>query len=663
MTGKPSYEELEQRVKVLEMAETERKQAEEALQESKNRFKLLFEQSPLGIEIYDSDGLQIQVNPANEKLWNIKAEESVLKYNVKQDRLLEEKGLKHFVDKAYNGEAIITPDFEYDSRKVGYEKSRLRLLRTHLYPIIDSAGIVTNIVLLHEDITDRKQAEEALKKSEEKLRAVFETIGDGIDILNINGDILDSNEAFLQMFGYSCKEDVIGKNASEFFAPKELKRAIDTINNVQDGVKSKTQEFRLKKFSGEEFDAETTHAIIFDDSEKPIGFVAVTRDITKRKQAEKQLQQTQKMEAVGTLAGGIAHDFNNMLGVIIGNTELAMDEVPEWSPARHNLEQIETASLRSKDVVKQLLSFCRRTDPEQKPVNISPIIKDSLKFLRSSIPTSIEIQRTIPDTSGTILATPTQIHQVMMNLCINAAHVMSENGGTMEVSVSDIEIAKDEIQDPALTQGQYVKISVRDTGDGISKENLNRIFDPYFTTKEVGKGSGLGLSVVHGIVQNHNGVVSVDSEVGIGTTFDVFFPVVEEEPATKEDTDTTIPTGNEKILFVDDEEAILSMTSEMLERLGYTVTPKSSGMDILETFQAQPESFDLIISDMTMPNITGDKLAERLQQIRPDIPIILCTGFSDRINDEKAKSIGIRALVMKPIVKSVLAKTIRKVLD
>jgi CheY-like chemotaxis protein len=370
------------------------------------------------------------------------------------------------------------------------------------------------------------------------------------------------------------------------------------------------------------------------------------------------------MESIGTLAGGIAHDFNNIINIILINTELAIDDVPEWHPARYSLEEAKKACFRARDLVQHLLSFSMKTNPERKLIKINPVIKDCLKFLRSSIPTSIEIRETIPDESGIISADPSQINQVMLNLCTNAAHAMSENGGIMEVSLSVIENGKNEAnQNIELNQCQYVKITVSDTGHGITKEHLDRVFDPYFTTKKVAEGSGIGLSVVHGIVKNHNGVISVESEYGKGTTFNVFLPVVEKKAASEEETDTTIPTGNERILFVDDEKSIANPTSRMLERLGYTVTVKASSTDTLEAFRTQPDNFDLIISDTTMPNMTGDKLAKELLQIRPDIPIILCTGFSEKINDEKAKSIGVRALVMKPIVKSVLAKTIRKVLD
>ncbi len=274
---------------------------------------------------------------------------------------------------------------------------------------------------------------------------------------------------------------------------------------------------------GKEIPIDDSGAPIRDEKGNITGIVLVFRDITDFKQAESdrqkmesQLRQSQKMESIGTLAGGIAHDFNNILSIMIGNTELAMDDVPEWNLARNNLEEVKIAGLRAKDVVQQLLSFSRKTDPKRKPVKISPIIKDFLKFLRSSIPTSIEIRKSIPDESGTILADPTQVHQVMMNLCTNAAHAMSENGGIMDVSLSVIEIGKDEInQSMELNRGQYVKVTVSDTGNGIAKEHLDRIFDPYFTTKEVGKGSGIGLSVVHGIVKSHNGAISIDSTLPV----------------------------------------------------------------------------------------------------------------------------------------------------
>jgi CheY-like chemotaxis protein len=369
------------------------------------------------------------------------------------------------------------------------------------------------------------------------------------------------------------------------------------------------------------------------------------------------------MEAIGTLAGGIAHDFNNILGIILGNTELSMYDVPEWNPTRLNLEEIRTASLRAKDVVQQLLSFARKTKLEKKPTNIIPIIKESLKLLRSSIPTSIEIRQNIPKDIDTILADPTQINQVLINLCTNAEHAMLD-GGIIEVDLKNVELDEDiAAKYPELNPGRYVNLVIDDTGHGIAQEDIDRIFDPYFTTKEVDRGTGMGLAVVHGIVKGHNGFISVKSEPGKGTAFSVFFPVVEKEAVVETETDEELPSGNERILFVDDEESIVGIGHQILERLGYKVESTTSPIDALELFRSKPDQFDLVITDMAMPKMTGDKLVKEILKIQPDIPIILCTGFSEKIDEKKAKAIGVADYIEKPLDMRDYAMKIRKVLD
>jgi len=382
-----------------------------------------------------------------------------------------------------------------------------------------------------------------------------------------------------------------------------------------------------------------------------------------RKRLEKQLYHSRKMESIGTLAGGIAHDINNILGIILGNAELAMDDVPEWNPARLNLAEVKTASLRGKDVVRQLLSFARKTEQERKPVKINLIVTGALKLLRSSIPTSIEIRSNIPRDSAIILADPTQINQIMINLCTNAAHAMEEDGGVIEISLDSMTLDESTAQSYELSPGRYVKLTVNDTGHGIDPEIKDRIFDPYFTTREVGKGSGLGLAVVHGIVTNHDGAISVDSEVGKGSTFNVFFPIVKREIIPEITIDEALPTGKERILFIDDEDSMVKMGHQRLERLGYKVESITSSLKALDIFRSKPDQFDLVITDLTMPQMTGDKLVKEILNIRPEMPIIICTGFSEKMDGEKAREIGASGCLEKPHEKRDLAKMVRKVLD
>jgi len=391
--------------------------------------------------------------------------------------------------------------------------------------------------------------------------------------------------------------------------------------------------------------------------------IILKREQKERKKLEQQLIQAHKMEAVGTLTGGIAHDFNNMLGIILGNTELAMDDVPEWNAARLNLEEIKTASLRAKDVVRQLLSFARRTDQERKPVELNPIIIGALKLLRSSIPTSIEIRSNIPREPAIILADPTQIHQIMISLCTNATHAMEEDGGVLEISLGSMTLDESSAQSYELSPGRYVKLTVTDTGHGIDPEIKVRIFDPYFTTKEVGKGSGMGLAVVHGIVMSHDGVILVDSAVGKGTSLNIFLPVIESEPVSEAPIDEDLPTGKERILLVDDEESIIRMGHQRLERLGYKVESTTSPLEALDIFRSEPKQFDLVITDLTMPKMTGDKLVKEILNIRSNMPIIICTGFSKKMDREIARKIDAAGYLEKPHEKRDLAKMVRNVLD
>jgi nitrogen-specific signal transduction histidine kinase/ActR/RegA family two-component response regulator len=412
---------------------------------------------------------------------------------------------------------------------------------------------------------------------------------------------------------------------------------------------------------GEIIPVSVSGAIYKDKNGNPIGSVINLRDISHQKKLEAQLQQAQKMEAIGTLAGGIAHDFNNILSSVIGYTELALDNEKRGTFQHKNLQQILYSGNRAKDLVKQILTFSRQVDQKQKPIQVKPIVKEVLKMLRATIPSTVEIEQ-IVQSNALVMGDPTQIHQILMNLCANAAHAMEDNGGLLTVRLLDAELDSDFISNhPDLKPGPYINLTVTDTGHGISPDVVKKIFDPFFTTKE--KGTGMGLSVVHGIVRSHGGDIYVYSEPGKGSTFKVCLPVIESRFKPEERAESPIPKGTERILFIDDEPAIMKLGKQTLESLGYDVVARNSSIEALELFKKKKDRFDLVITDMTMPNMTGEKLSEKLMQIRPDIPVILCTGFSSMIDEQKALDMGIRAFISKPILKREIAEAIRKVLD
>ena len=389
----------------------------------------------------------------------------------------------------------------------------------------------------------------------------------------------------------------------------------------------------------------------------------LARREAEKQQLEMQLRQTQKMEAIGTLAGGIAHDFNNILGIISGYTELARLDAPEGSRSQKCLKEIFTASLRARDLVQQILTFSRQGANEPKPLQVGFIIKEVMKMLRAPLPSTIEVKYFVPRNLPAVLADSTQIHQVVMNLCTNAGHAMREKGGVLEVSLGEVMVDETmAARIPDLMPGKYQKLKVGDTGHGMSPEVMEKIFDPFFSTKGPGEGTGLGLSVVHGIVKKHGGGIEVFSKPGQGTTFEVYFPSLEEMNSGYNDEAVKLPTGTERILLVDDETAMVEMGQQMLESLGYKVTSRTSSLEALRAFQTHPDRFDLVITDMTMPRLTGAELAREVLKLRPDMPIILCTGFSDRIQEETAKSIGVREFVLKPVILRDIAPIIRRVL-
>ena len=513
---------------------------------------------------------------------------------------------------------------------------------------------------------EKERAEQALIESERKYRGLFNDALDMIHIVDKEGRIIDANPAELKTLGYTSLE-YIGKPLIETVHPEYLALTRRQLEKVLAGEIIHKYETALVTKDGEKVDVEV--AVVPQIEEGNIVAVrAIMRDITERikaeaekKEMESQFRQAQKMEAIGTLAGGIAHDFNNILSAILGHCDLAKMKLAEDSEAIDNLNQLKNAGNRAGRLIQQILAFGRMGEQERIPLSLTPLIKEALKFIRSTLPTSIEIRDYIEADPGIIEADTTQIHQIMMNLCTNAGHAMGEEGGTLDVRLIRVEVDRQTaLQHHELHDGPHVRLTVTDTGCGMDPETLEHIFDPYFTTKEVGEGTGLGLSVVHGIVNTHNGVITVESEPEKGTTFHVYFPVIEKEEKIQEEDKGPLPTGNERILFVDDEQMIVDIAKEMLGGLGYDVVTKKSSVEALELFRAEPDRFDLIITDMTMPKMTGDQLAKELMKVRPNIPIILCTGFSPKISKEQAKEIGIKAFAMKPLVRRDMAHIVRK---
>ena len=502
---------------------------------------------------------------------------------------------------------------------------------------------------LEKEVLERKQLENTLRESENHFRTLIEQAGDGILVHDLDGRFTDINRRACEMLAYT-REEILKMSVPDVdpnFSMSDDKQLF-WENLSQSNPFTVARTYRRK--DGSTFPVEICVGSVELSGQRFA--LTLARDITERKQVQQ------------SLTSDIAHEINNILGIILGNTELVLDNVPKRTPAHNNLKEIKTASLRAKDVIRQLLSNIRKVDYKRKPMKLIPIVDDSVKFLRATIPTAIDIRKNIQATADTILADPTQINQVIINLSTHATHAMAESGGILEIEIQNVKLGEESVSiDPDLTPGSYVEVTLSDTGQGMSPEVMGQIFDPLFTINEVGKGTGMRLSVVHGIVKSYGGAITVESEPEKGTIYHVYFPVVEEASVIESQTAEELPTGNERILFIDDEQSIVNMARQILERLGYQVTVRTGSIEALELFRAKPNGFDLVITDMTMPNITGDKLAVELTKIRSDIPVILCTGYSKKISDDSAAQIGIKAFAHKPIVKADLAKMVRKALD
>jgi PAS domain S-box-containing protein len=507
----------------------------------------------------------------------------------------------------------------------------------------------------------------AMQESEERYRKLIELSPDGIAI-HTDQRLLFINQAGTRIFGACNSSDLLEKSILDFVHPDLQGTFRQRLGQLKKGKQVPWLEIRLIRLDNSEICVEVA-SIAFIFNGKP-AIQSILRDITERKQAEQEREklqarflQVQKMEAIGTLAGGIAHDFNNILAAMIGFTELALDSVKEGTILKDNLNNVFLCGQRAKELVAQILAFSRQQKEELKPLRIAPIVKEAVKLLKASLPATIKIAADI-QSDLIVFADPTQIHQVMMNLCTNAGHAMQEKGGTLKVELSETWLDADFVVKHAdLKPGCYIRLTVSDTGHGIPAQLLDRIFDPFFTTKKAGDGTGMGLSVVHGIVKGLNGAITVYSEKGNGTTFNVFLSAVEKDTALQTRMEKDIAMGTERILFVDDELVLAKMALQMLESLGYEVTTRTSSIEALELFKSKPDHFDLVITDMTMPNMTGDELVRQIKAIRSELPIILCTGFSANIDQNQAERLGVHGFFLKPITKNDMAWQIRLALD
>jgi PAS domain S-box-containing protein len=646
---------------------TERRQTEEALRDSEARFRTLADATFEGIAITEHG----RIVDANEQLLRIIGgtrpeligqEVASLIAPEDRDRVMASilGGLESHIEQRMfrrDGTPIIV---ETHGRTIPYQGRQVRITAIS-------------------DITERKRAEEELRKSRDELelrvqartaelsranaynRSLLETSLDPLVTIDLAGRISDVNAATERITGYP-RERLIGTDFSDYFTEPERARAGYT-HVFEEGF-ARDYRLEIRHRHGHVTPVLYNASVYRDEAGSVLGVFAAARDITEQLRLEEQLRQAHKMEAIGTLAGGIAHDFNNILASILGFTEMAVEDVSDRPDVERNLQNVLKSTMRARELVKQILAFSRKTSYARSPLSLSSLIQETVQLLRASIPTTVDIVLNMTATSDTILTSPVEVQQILMNLCSNASLAMQENGGMLEISLNDIDFQPDSpVFEQDVAPGEYVQLVVRDTGTGMSPDVLKRVFEPFFTTRGVGKGTGMGLAVVYGIVKSLNGAITAESKPGVGSTFRIFLPKAKTEVKEEPVVAARSSGGHERILFVDDEDLLAELNSERLMSLGYEVVTTKSSRDALDIFKAEPERFDLLITDYTMPHLTGIDLAKEILTIREGIPIILCTGHSDFVSPEIARKAGIREFLMKPLSKQELAEAIRRMLD
>ncbi len=652
--------------------EDTRKQAEAALRESQQRLMDIINFLPDATLVISNEGRVIAWNRAMEELTGIRAAEMLGKDNYEYALPFYGERRPILID------LVLAPQEAFEAKYAGLERKDTVLAGEAYLPSLngreayvfvtasvlrDSSGKTVGAIESIRDVTERRRVEQALALAEAKYRGIFENAVDGIFQTTLEGRFISCNPALARILGYDSPEDLIDTildlSQQLYVNPEhrsELLRLIREQGSVQ-------------RFEGQFFRKDKSIAWIslnvrgVCESSGELAYIeGIAQDVTERKALEARLVQAQKMEAIGTLAGGIAHDFNNILAAILGYTELTKSKVNQ-PDLNGYLEQTLSACDRAKGLVRQILTFSRATEHKKRPIDVASILREALQLLRATIPSTIHILSRIDPALQTIFADPTQVHQILMNLCANAAHAMREGGGTLEIRLDNVEITpQTQCSNLDLNPGPYVKLSISDTGTGISPDVIHRIFDPFFTTKKPGEGTGLGLSVVYGIARGSGGAVTAQSKLGEGSTFDVYLPAMADAGKPLPEAEKPIPKGSEHILFVDDEEILAAMWCDILSDLGYRVTSTTDSLDALHRFLDNPDSFDLVMTDMTMPGMTGMDLSRKILEVRPDMPILLCTGFNDQASEEKVRAMGIREFAMKPLSLKLTARLIRKAL-
>ena len=646
---------LNKMMDTLERDITERVWAEDALRESEHRFRAVLENVRLIAVILDPKGHIFFCNEALLQLTSWDSDEIIGKNWFEMFLPADQRSrIQQIFEQAIvSGQLPVHAEYEIVTRAglrrtISWSNTLLR----------DNEGKVFGATSIGEDITERRRME----SERNRLAAVIEQAAEAVIITDPAGFIEYANPAFERITGFTRLE-IIGQTPRILKSGKQPDSLYEQLWQTLLNGKIWNGHFINKCKDNRLVEFDVTISPVFDDAKRIAHFVSVMRDVTQLMALENQVRQAQKMEAVGTMAGGIAHDFNNILAAIRGYADLLKLTLPKDSRALPNVEEIILAAKRARDLIKQILVFSRRTEPEQELIQLQKVIRETRQLLRSSTPLIVKMKENIDDSCGPVLADPTQMQQIIMNLCTNAFYAMRNSGGSLEIALKEITVTDDLVKTtPGLGHGRYVQLTVSDTGEGMDKTTIERIFEPFFTTKPVGEGTGLGLSVVLGIVQRHKGTMTVYSEMGKGTRFMIYLPVATGDLSDKEQPVEQLPRGSARILLVDDEPKLVNMENDSLQYLGYAVTPFTDSREALEAFANKPDGFDLVLTDQMMPGLTGTELIAEIRKIRPGIPAILCSGYSDHLTEEETLTMNINDFLAKPISISEMALALQRVL-